>query len=207
MADPVIQPGPYALGHSQQELDRLVFQGRFIGDLTAHVLRLAGLGSGMRVLDVGSGAGDVAMVAADIVGPGGHVVGIDRDAAGLELARHRADQQGCGRWITFTASQLDAFASEEPFDAIVGRFILMYQPDAAATLRSSTPKARGHDGDAHLVGHLRVNDRADHDRDAEVIARIKLMILDSLGCAIYGTALESSQILLQSRHCLNRPLL
>ena len=35
MADPVIQPGPYALGHSQQELDRLVFQGRFIGDLTA----------------------------------------------------------------------------------------------------------------------------------------------------------------------------
>ena len=33
---------------------------------------------------------------------------------------------------------------------------------------------------------------------ADVVERIKLLILDSLGCAIYGTDLESSQILLNT---------
>ena len=92
MADPVIQPGPYALGHSQQELDRLVFQGRFIGDLTAHVLRLAGLGSGMRVLDVGCGAGDVSFLAASLVGPDGFVFGVDKSPEAVAMARERAQQ-------------------------------------------------------------------------------------------------------------------
>lgn len=68
----------YVLGHSSAELQRLIDQSRFFGDLTAQVLRQAGLGRGMRVLDVGCGAGDVSFLAASIVGPTGEVIGIDR---------------------------------------------------------------------------------------------------------------------------------
>ena len=44
----------------------------------------------MRVLDVGSGAGDVAFLAAALVGLTGEVVGVDRALRGVETARERA---------------------------------------------------------------------------------------------------------------------
>jgi cyclopropane fatty-acyl-phospholipid synthase-like methyltransferase len=53
-------PPDYVLGHSEAELQRLEEQARFFGDLTALVFREAGLRKGMHVLDIGSGAGDVA---------------------------------------------------------------------------------------------------------------------------------------------------
>ena len=54
----------------------------------------------MLVLDIGSGMGDVSLLADDMVGPGGRVLGIDRDAAALEHGRRRAAEQGCSaiRW-------------------------------------------------------------------------------------------------------------
>jgi Methyltransferase domain len=68
----------------------LIEQGRFIGELTEHVLRLAGLGPGMRVLDVGCGAGDVTFLAARLVGAEGFVIGVDRSAEAIAVARERA---------------------------------------------------------------------------------------------------------------------
>jgi ubiquinone/menaquinone biosynthesis C-methylase UbiE len=76
----------------------------------------------MRVLDLGSGMGDVALLAADIVGPGGRVVGLDRDATGLELARQRTVEQGCSSWASFQAPNVDDFSTTEQFDAVVGRY-------------------------------------------------------------------------------------
>jgi SAM-dependent methyltransferase len=79
--------------------------------------------------------GDVAMLAADIVGPGGHVVGVDRDPAVLDNARQRTAAHGCSSWVTFEAGDIDSLAASEPFDALVGRYVLLYLPDAAATIR------------------------------------------------------------------------
>jgi ubiquinone/menaquinone biosynthesis C-methylase UbiE len=89
----------------------------------------------MRVLDIGSGMGDVALLAADIVGPGGRVLGIDRDATVLEHARRRVIEQGCSTWVSFEAANLNEFKTADQFDALVGRYVLLYQPDAAATIR------------------------------------------------------------------------
>ncbi|MEV0910012.1 methyltransferase domain-containing protein [Streptomyces hokutonensis] len=59
-------------------------------------LRLAGLSSRMRVLDVGCGAGDVAFAAAGMVGPTGAVTRIDAAPAAPEVARARAAHKGAG---------------------------------------------------------------------------------------------------------------
>ena len=84
---------------------------------------------GMRVLDIGSGIGDVAMLAAEIVGPNGRVVGIDKDPSFLEHARRRAVENGCAPWVTFEQAEVDAFTTSDRFDALVGRYILLYLPD------------------------------------------------------------------------------
>jgi len=48
----------------------------------------------MRVLDLGSGIGDVAMLAAELVGPSGWVVGIDRNPQAISIATQRARDGG-----------------------------------------------------------------------------------------------------------------
>lgn len=81
------------------------------------------------------GLGDVALVVAEIVGPRGRVLGVDRDAVGLEQARERTRQQGCSSWVRFQASDLDELDVPDQFDAIAGRYILLYQHDPGTTIR------------------------------------------------------------------------
>src|SRR5215204_5640520 len=74
------QQSVYLLGRSDHETARLQRQAQLYGPLTRRLLVEAGIGSGMRVLDVGSGAGDVALLVAEMVGPMGQVVGVDTNA-------------------------------------------------------------------------------------------------------------------------------
>jgi ubiquinone/menaquinone biosynthesis C-methylase UbiE len=106
-----------------------------VATMTERLLADAGLRAGMRVLDVGCGRGDVTFLAAGLVGATGQVVGMDRDAGALEQARERARQQGLSN-VTFVEGDLHAIPAEQgPFDAVVGRRVLMYQPDAVAAVR------------------------------------------------------------------------
>lgn len=124
----------YALGHSRDELDRLVSQGWFMGDLTEHVFRRAGLAAGLRVLDLGCGAGDVSFLAARLVGPTGAVIGIDRSADAVATAQERARAAGLTN-VEFIAQSVDEVTLPQPVDAVVGRLVLMYLADPAAVLR------------------------------------------------------------------------
>lgn len=123
----------YPLPEGSAETERLIRQSGFINGFTRALFVEAGIRSGMRVLDIGSGAGDVALIAADLVGREGSVVGIDRNAAGLAVARARAAAAGFSH-LAFREGDLNEIDPEERFDAVVGRLVLMYMRDPAATL-------------------------------------------------------------------------
>lgn len=124
----------YALGHSERELDRLGFQGKLLAPFTRQLFSQAGLGPGMHVLDVGCGSGDVSFVAADLVGERGHTIGVDRSAAALHRAKARALRRNCSN-LTFVEGDPALMQFDQQFDAIVGRFVLMYQTDPVESLR------------------------------------------------------------------------
>ena len=83
---------------------------------------------------VGCGVGDVSQLAAWLVGSSGSVLGIDRSLDAVGVATWRAAAVGQD-WARFAVADLDAFSTQETFDAVVGRLVLMYLPDPAATLR------------------------------------------------------------------------
>ena len=132
---------PYALGSTDAEHERLIWQAARLAPLTERLFREAGIGPGQRILDIGSGVGDVAMLAAKLVGPSGDVVGIERDPRSIARARSRVTEAGLHN-VTLTQSDVNQVASDKPFDAAVGRFILQFLPDPVAVLRSLSQLVR-----------------------------------------------------------------
>jgi len=129
----------YVLGYSETEAQRLKLQAQLVRGWTERFFRAAGLdqlrSAPARVLDVGCGLGDASMLAADLAGPSVTVLGIDRDASSIEKARARAAELGYADRITFEQADIAEFAPAQTFDAVVGRYILPYQRNAAASLQ------------------------------------------------------------------------
>ncbi len=141
MSDDAQPDGSYILGHSERELERLNKQARFIDPITRRFLRAAGIVPGMRVLDVGSGAGDVAFLSAELVGAGGEVVGTDRSPDAVATARRRANARSLSN-VTFRDGDPAEMTFDRPFDAVLGRYVLMFQRDPAAMLRAVAAHSR-----------------------------------------------------------------
>lgn len=115
----------YTLGRTSCETTRLIEQSRIYGESTRLLCDRAGISEGMRVLEVGSGAGDVAFMLAELVGTPGQVIGVDINPNILETARQRAADAGIKN-VQFIAGDARELAFHDKFDAIVGRFVLMY---------------------------------------------------------------------------------
>ena len=131
----------YPLGHTDAEHERLIRQAQQVAPITERFFREAGIRPGQRVLDLGSGVGDVAMLVARIVGPSGEVVAVERDRNSIAKASARVTEADF-RNVSFNESNVNEILDEKPFDAAVGRFILMYLPDPVATLRSVSKLVR-----------------------------------------------------------------
>jgi ubiquinone/menaquinone biosynthesis C-methylase UbiE len=123
----------YVLGHSDRELDRLHRQALLFADLTRDLLVRAGLKSGMRILDIGCGVGDVSVIAADLVTAEGAVTGIDPSLQALAVARARLDALGKS-WVRFAPGTLESLEDAAGFDAAIGRFILIHLANPAEAL-------------------------------------------------------------------------
>ena len=125
----------YVFERSSDEYMRLTRQAALTEAMTERLFRDAGITPGMRVLDVGSGVGDVALLAARLVGPHGSVVGIDIDGAALQVARARAGTLGLQN-LTFNEGDVRSAETGAHFDAAVGRLVLGYLADPAEALRA-----------------------------------------------------------------------
>ena len=128
-------------GHSERELKRLADQAVVIEPITRELLLDAGISAGMRVLDVGTGRGDVAFLAGELVGDDGMVVGVDRAREALAVARERAEARSAHN-VSFEQLDLAHPAFESSFDALIGRYVLEFQPDPVETLTRLLPSVR-----------------------------------------------------------------
>jgi SAM-dependent methyltransferase len=127
----------YSLGSDPQELARLDHQAEAIARPTGMLLQAAGIAPGMRVLDLGTGLGHVAMQVASMVGPEGSVLGVDQSAEALEVARTRA-----GPNVRFEQADALTFRAHEPFDAVVARLLLFHVEDPVELVRRQAEALR-----------------------------------------------------------------
>jgi ubiquinone/menaquinone biosynthesis C-methylase UbiE len=125
----------YALGSTDAEHERLIRQAQWLVAHTERLFREAGIGQGQRVLDLGSGVGDVALIAARLVGPSGEVLGVERDPRSSARANVRMAEAGVHN-VSFTQSDVAEIPTDKLFDAAVGRYILLFLPEPASVLRS-----------------------------------------------------------------------
>ncbi|OBF36664.1 hypothetical protein A5724_12375 [Mycobacterium sp. ACS1612] len=123
----------YVLGSDESEIARLQAQAAILAEPTAFLLQRGGIRAGMRVLDLGSGPGDVAFQVAELVGPEGSVVGVEQDPAQLAAALQRRDRAGLEN-VEFREGDARIFVDDKPFDAVVCRLLLMHLPDAVDVL-------------------------------------------------------------------------
>src|SRR5258708_31198961 len=113
-----VQPSAqtYALGHTPETFQRLLVQGQLFNPFTRRLLEDAGLRAGMHVLDLGCGPGDVSLLAAELVGEQGSVMGVDSNTRVLELAQARAQTAALSH-VAFHVSSIHDLAPTQQFHA------------------------------------------------------------------------------------------
>lgn len=131
----------YVFGHSEREFERLRRQARFVEPVTRRFLVEAGIAPGMRVLDVGSGGGDVSLLVRELVGASGEVIGVDRSTDAIAAATVRARRQALDN-VSFLAGDAGEMKFDGPFDAVIGRYVLEFQADPSGMLRKLAAHAR-----------------------------------------------------------------
>ena len=98
----------------------------------ANPFSLGRLATGERVLDLGSGAGTDSLVAAQMVGPTGRVVGVDMTPAMLAKARRAADELGVTN-TEFLEGEVESLPfPDESFDVVISNGVIDLIPDKDA---------------------------------------------------------------------------
>jgi SAM-dependent methyltransferase len=131
----------YLLGETDRESQRLTRQAALFEPETDAWLRRAGLAPGMRVLELGSGLGDVTILASRIVRPDGAVLGVERSPASIEVAQQRVAALG-NLNAAFECADLGSYTPHQSFDALIGRFVLGFLDDPATILRRMASAVR-----------------------------------------------------------------
>jgi SAM-dependent methyltransferase len=109
--------------------ERLRVLGRVMQPNTLALLQRAGVGPGLRCLDVGCGGGDVTRDLSRMVDGSGSVVGIDVDATKIDLAR---SESGDATNVEFRVGDVTAGLGSEEYDVVYTRFVLTHLRDPAA---------------------------------------------------------------------------
>jgi arsenite methyltransferase len=123
------------LGYPQQWIEDLPVAAVLSMAGTGNPLALGEIQPGERVVDCGSGAGADALIAARLVGPAGHVIGIDMTPEMIARAQANAGEAGLAN-VEFREGLLEALPVDDAWaDVIISNGVLNLVPDKGAALR------------------------------------------------------------------------
>jgi len=165
-----------ACGYSSAEL-RTLPEGTNLGLSCGNPQVLAELAPGQWVLDLGSGAGFDALLAARKVGPQGRVVGLDMTDAMLERARRNAESAGAQN-VEFRKADIESLPVDDGcFDVVLSNCVLNLCPDKDRALREIHRVLRP-------AGKLAVSDMAWTKEPPEALRRDLNAVVGCIGGAL-----------------------
>jgi serine phosphatase RsbU (regulator of sigma subunit)/ubiquinone/menaquinone biosynthesis C-methylase UbiE len=133
----------YIHGTSPEEQERLSLLNDLLNAASLRAMRLQ---PGQRVLDLGSGLGQLTRAMARQVQPDGLVVGIERAEDQLKEARRRARQSGSSISVEFRQGEAETLPLTHTewgsFDVVHARFVLEHLSDPQAVVRAMTRAVR-----------------------------------------------------------------
>ena len=135
------QDDRYLLGDSSAEVEHLVRQAEVYAEEAGQLLDRVGIGVGATVIDVGCGALGIVDLLCARVGPGGRVVGVDREQRMLDAARQVADQRRLP--VEFMLGDATGLAlPPDDFDFVHERTVLLNVADPAQVVAEMARIAR-----------------------------------------------------------------
>src|SRR5262249_3452098 len=108
--------------------ERLRLLSEVMGPSTRALLAEVGIAAGSACLDLGCGGGDVTFELARAVGPGGRVLGVDRDEIAVGMARREAEERRLAN-VAFEVRDVVEWEPEDQFDVVYTRFLLSHLSD------------------------------------------------------------------------------
>lgn len=116
------------LGYSESEV-LLAPEGANLGLGCGNPVAIASLSEGQTVLDLGSGAGFDAFIAARAVGPTGRVIGVDMTPEMVSKARANA-RKGDFKQVEFRLGEIEALpVADSTIDVIISNCVINLCPD------------------------------------------------------------------------------
>jgi SAM-dependent methyltransferase len=128
------QERDYVLGTDEAEIERLGLQHRVWRPRMLDAFRCAGVRPGLIVLDVGAGPGFAALDLAEIVGPTGRVIALERSARFLAALEARAVRQGVANIEAVRQDVAEGGFGEAVADAAWCRWLLSFVADPRRTI-------------------------------------------------------------------------
>jgi arsenite methyltransferase len=124
------------IGYSDEDV-QAVPTGANLGLGCGNPLAFAGVESGQTVLDLGSGAGFDAFLAARAVGPAGRVIGVDMTPEMLARAAVNARAAGVDN-VEFRRGYIEALpVDDESIDVVVSNCVINLSPEKAQVFREA----------------------------------------------------------------------
>lgn len=128
----------YVLGNQKNEIERLDIQASFFKPFAEDALIKAGIKQGMRCIDVGCGSGSVIKLLTEMVGPKGHVTGIDIDEKYLQYCRSTIVQPN----VDLIHGDISSVDINGDFDIAYSRFMFLHLKDPRTAVRSMKKQIR-----------------------------------------------------------------
>jgi SAM-dependent methyltransferase len=135
-------PDPYVLGYRQAEQERLQLQARELAPESSWLFDQIGVPHGARVVELGCGPHGCLELLAERVGPSGSVVGVERSADAVALARKLLAERGLRNVELLERDARSTGLPRESFDLATARLVLVNIPQPEQIVAELTALVR-----------------------------------------------------------------